>query len=98
MDFFLAWLEQVGSWLLVGVLFASFVAIVVLLACKVENRITAIILTATGSILCTIPLISTVNLLTESKAKSLAISEKKAELNNLKLQVENEIIKKDNLL
>ncbi|MDD7612477.1 MAG: hypothetical protein PUJ82_16340 [Spirochaetales bacterium] len=94
---FLAWLEQVGSWLLVGVFSAAFVAVVVLIVWKIENRIVAIILTAAGSILCTIPLISTVNLLTEAKAKSLAISEKREELKSLKLQVENESLKKDNL-
>ena len=92
---FLAWLEQVGSWLLVGVFSAAFVAVVVLIVWKIENRIVAIILTAAGSILCTIPLISTVNLLTEAKAKSLAISEKREELKSLKLQVENESLKKD---
>lgn len=94
---FLVRLEQVGSWLLVGVLIAALVAVVALAVWKIYHRVLAIILTALGSLLCTIPLVSTVNLLVESKAKSLAISETKAELKSLKLQVENESLKRDNL-
>ena len=94
---FLVRLEQVGSWLLVGVLIAALVAVVALAVWKIHHRVLAIILTALGSLLCTIPLVSTVNLLVESKAKSLAISETKAELKSLKLQVENESLKRDNL-
>ncbi|MCH5291848.1 MAG: hypothetical protein J1D88_08875 [Treponema sp.] len=90
-------LEQTGSWLLVCVLIAAFVAVVALIMAKVKKRELAVILTAAGSLLCAIPLVSTVNLLTEAKAKSLAISEKKAELKSLELQIENQSLKKINL-
>lgn len=95
---FLVWLENVGSWLLVGVFLAAFVGIVGLIMWKIKkNTKLAIILTAMGTLFCTIPLISTINLLTENKAKNLVISQKKEELKSLELQIENENLKKDKL-
>lgn len=94
---FLNWLEQMGSWLLVGVFFALLVGLIALIVWKVEDRMPAIILTGLVCIICMIPLISSINILIESKEKGTAIAEKRAELETLKLQVENELIKKQNL-
>ena len=94
---FLNWLEQVGSWLLVGVFIAALVVLIGLIIWKIKERITAIVLTTLACVLCLIPLVSSINILIETKIKGTAISEKKAELKAIKLQVENEIIKKQNL-
>ena len=94
---FMNWLEQFGSWLLVGVFIAALVVLIGLIIWKVQERITAVVLTTLTCILCFIPLISSINILVESKIKGTAISEKKAELKAIELQVENEIIKKQNL-
>ena len=94
---FTNWLEQFGSWLLVGVFIAALVVLIGLIIWKVHERITAIVLATLSSILCLIPLISSINILVESKIKGTAISEKKAELKAIELQVENEMIKKQNL-
>lgn len=94
---FTNWLEQYGSWLLVGVSIAALVVLIGLIIWKVQERITAVVLTTLTCILCFIPLISSINILVESKIKGTAISEKKAELKAIELQVENEIIKKQNL-
>ena len=94
---FTNWLEQFGSWLLVGVFIAALVVLIGLIIWKVHERITAIVLATLSSIFCLIPLISSINILVESKIKGTAISEKKAELKAIELQVENEIIKKQNL-
>lgn len=94
---FTNWLEQFGSWLLVGVFIAALVVLIGLIIWKVHERITAIVLATLSSILCLIPLISSINILVDSKIKGTAISEKKAELKAIELQVENEMIKKQNL-
>lgn len=94
---FLNWLEQVGSWLLVGVFIAALVVLIGLIIWKIKERITAIVLTTLACVLCLIPLVSSINILIETKIKGTAISEKKAELKAIELQVENEIIKKQNL-
>lgn len=94
---FMNWLEQFGSWLLVGVFIVALVVLIGLIIWKVHERITAIVLATLSSILCLIPLISSINILVDSKKKGTAISEKKAELKAIELQVENEIIKKQNL-
>lgn len=94
---FMNWLEQFGSWLLVGVFIAALVVLIGLIIWKVHERITAIVLATLSCILCLIPLVSSINILVESKIKGTAISEKKAELKAIELQVENEIIKKQNL-
>lgn len=94
---FLNWLEQVGSWLLVAIFFALIVGAIVLIAFKVKERITAIILTSVACIVLMIPAISSINLIVETKEKGMIISEKKAELENLKLEVENEMLLKEKL-
>ena len=94
---FLNWLEQVGSWLLVGVFIAALVVLIGLIIWKIKERITAIVLTTLACVLCLIPLVSSINILIETKIKGTAISEKKAELKAIELQVENAIIKKQNL-
>lgn len=77
---FMNWLEQVGSWLLVGVFIAALVVLIGLIIWKVQERITAVVLTTLTCILCLIPLISSIIILVESKIKETAISVKKAEL------------------
>lgn len=94
---FLNWIEQVGNWLLVGVSIGFLIVIVVLIVKSKLGKIPATILTSIGTLICAIPLVSTINMITETKAKTLVISEKKEELKSLKLQVENELIKKQNL-
>lgn len=94
---FLNWLEQVGSWLLVAIFFALIVGAIVLIAFKVKERITAIILTSVACIVLMIPAISSINLIVETKEKGMVISEKKAELENLKLEVEKEMLLKEKL-
>ena len=83
------WLEQFGSWLLVGVFIAALVVLTGLIIWKVHERITAIVLATLSSILCLISLVSTINILVDSKTKGTAISEKKAELKAIELQIEN---------
>ena len=94
---FLNWLEQVGSWLLVGVFIATLVILIGLIIWKIQERITAVILAVLACVLCLIPLVSSINILVETKIQGTAISEKRAELKNIQLQVENEMIKKQNL-
>ena len=94
---FLNWLEQVGSWLLVGVFIATLVILIGLIIWKIQERITAVILAVLVCVLCLIPLVSSINILVETKIQGTAISEKRAELKNIQLQVENEMIKKQNL-
>ena len=94
---FLNWLSQVGSWLLVGVFIVALVVLVGLIIWKIQERIIAIVLTTLACVLCLIPLVSSINILIETKVKGSVISEKKQELESLKLQVENEMIKKQNL-
>ena len=94
---FLNWLEQAGSWLLVGVFIAALVVLIGLIIWKVQERITAVVLTTLSCILCLIPLVSSINILIETKIQGTAISEKKAELKSIEAQVENEILKKENL-
>ncbi len=94
---FLNWLEQVGSWLLVGVFIVALAVLIGLIIWKIQERITAVVLTTIACILCLIPLVSSINILVETKIKGTVITEKKAELKALELQVENEMIKKQNL-
>ncbi len=94
---FLNWLSQVGSWLLVGVFVAALIGAVVLIAWKAPEKISAVILTALASVVLMIPLISSINILVETKVKGSVIAQKKEELESLKFQVENEMIKKRNL-
>lgn len=94
---FLNWIETTCSWLFVGVCISIMVGLIALIVWKINNRIIAIILTAASCIFCSIPLISSINMIVEAKAKSLAISDKREELKNLKLQVENESLRKDKL-
>ena len=94
---FLNWLEQAGSWLLVGVFIAALVVLIGLIIWKVQERITAVVLTTLSCILCLIPLVSSINILIETKIQGTAISEKKTELKSIEAQVENEILKKENL-
>ena len=70
---FMNWLEQVGSWLLVGVFIAALVALIALIIWKVHERIIAVVLTTLSCILCLIPLVSSINILVESKIKGTAI-------------------------
>lgn len=94
---FLNWLEQVGSWLLVGVFIAALVVLIGLIIWKIQERITAIILSVLACVLCLIPLVSCINILIESKIKGASILEKSAELKAIELLIENEKIKKQNL-
>lgn len=93
---FLNWIESVSSRFFVGVCLVVMIGLIVLIAWKIKNRILAIIFTAASCILCSIPSNSSINSIIEAKARTLAISDKKEEIKNLKLQVENESLKKDN--
>ncbi len=94
---FLNWLEQVGSWLLVGVFIAALVVLIGLIIWKIQERITAIILSVLACVLCLIPLVSCINILIESNIKGASILEKSAELKAIELLIENEKIKQQNL-
>lgn len=95
---FLNKLSQSGSWLLVGVLLVALLGVIGVIIWKLKEKPElAIVLAAGASILITIPLVSTINLLVEQKARDVAITEKKQELDYLKGQVENEYLKKQQI-
>ena len=84
---FLNWLEQAGSWLLVGVCIAALIVLIGLIIWKVQGRIAAVVLTVVACIVCMIPLISSINILIESKIKGSTMAEKREQLKNLELQI-----------
>lgn len=94
---FLNWIEKISNWSFVIICILALIAVNILIAWKIKNRIFSIILASASSILITVPLISSLNILIETEAKTLIISESKDELKNLKLQVENEKLKKQTL-
>lgn len=99
---FLGWLEEVGTWLLVivfAVILLAFVGVVIWLCQKgiLKNKIITVIITALGSIIFTIPVVSTMNLLIEKRATNMIISQKKDELDTLEANIENAILKKQKL-
>lgn len=94
---FLNWLSQSASWLLVGVLLVALLGVIGVIIWKLKEKSElAIVLAAGISILITIPLVSTINFLVEQKARDTII-EKKQELDNLKVKVENEYLKKQEI-
>lgn len=96
---FLNGIEKIGGWLFIIVCFCLLLGSVGICVWKLQKHAVAGILVASFcSILFTVPLISSLNILVESRAKGLAISEKRDELKNLKKQIENESLKRENLL
>lgn len=94
---FLNRLEQMGSWLLVGVFLAALIVLIGLIIWKVQGRIAAVVLTVVACIVCMIPLISSINILIESKIKGSTMAEKREQLKNLELQIENDMLQKQKL-
>lgn len=77
---FLGKIQSFGGWLFVIICLIVLIVLLAFVIWKVKNRIAAIIITAAGCIICTIPLISSINFMAETKAKKLEVSKTNSKL------------------
>ena len=98
---FLLWIEGIASWtgviLFLGLMIIGVGLVIWKLGDKSPKGFLSQILIAVIVLTCSIPLVSSITFIAENKAKTFALSEKKAELELIQTEAENEALRKERL-